>query len=397
MELQDKEKMTGTEHRDKRMGTEIHTITHLIATNFYGGPEKQIVEHLVRLRSKQYRGIVLSFIEGETPNEILKRSESAGLEHYGIPMSGPVDVSALRKTIRAISDTRTDLLCVHGYKSIIFGWCIKMSQGIPVIAFSRGYTAENKKVAFYEWMERRFIGRLDGIISVSEGQRRRLAELGVKTKREWVVHNAALINGNQAELHPSLRDAVCGRLDVPIEGKLVVSAGRLSPEKGHVYLVEAAQYFKNDPNVFFIFCGEGACRSMLEDRAKELGVISQCRFAGFRKDLDDIFYAMDIMALPSLTEGLPNVVLEAFAHAKPVVATGVGGVPEIVEDDENGFVVPPRDVPALAKAIEKLLSDRRLSRSMGKEGYRKVKEQFTFDAQLNKLIKIYSLFLGQAV
>jgi len=229
--------MTGTKHRDERMSTARHTIAHLIATNFYGGPEKQIIEHLVRLRSKQYRGIVLSFIENGSPNEILKKSESVGLDHYGIPMSGPVDLSALRKTIRTISDTKTDLLCVHGYKSIIFGWCIKICQGIPVIAFSRGYTAENKKVAFYEWMERRFIGRLDGIISVSEGQRKRLAELGVRTKREWVVHNAALLNGNQAGLHPDLRDAVCRRLDVPIEGKLVVSAGRLSPEKGHVHLV----------------------------------------------------------------------------------------------------------------------------------------------------------------
>jgi glycosyltransferase involved in cell wall biosynthesis len=98
---------------------------------------------------------------------------------------------------------------------------------------------------------------------------------------------------------------------------------------------------------------------------------------------------MDLMVLPSLTEGLPNVVLEAFAWAKPVVASNVGGVPEVIEDGLSGILVPPARADLLAEAIEKHLLSKEMRREMGEAGYRKARSEFTFNRQTNTLAQIY--------
>jgi glycosyltransferase involved in cell wall biosynthesis len=104
---------------------------------------------------------------------------------------------------------------------------------------------------------------------------------------------------------------------------------------------------------------------------------------------------MDFLVLPSLTEGLPNVVLEAFSFGKPVVATRVGGVPELVTDGVNGIIVPPGDPASLAAGISRFLRDKAFAKMMGEEGYRTVVESFTFEEQSQKLQAIYSQLLSE--
>ena len=187
---------------------------HLIATNFYGGPEKQIVEHLKRLDKNSYHAMLASFLEG-APNEILEFADKAGVQTYGIPMSGPTDVKALFKLTELLKNQRVDLLCTHGYKSTIMGWWVRKRLKIPVVSFSRGYTAEDMKVSLYEWIERRVLSRLDGIICVSEGQRRRLESFGIRGRRNWVVHNSISINSTGRAISNDLRKSVFKRLTVP--------------------------------------------------------------------------------------------------------------------------------------------------------------------------------------
>jgi glycosyltransferase involved in cell wall biosynthesis len=370
-------------------------VVHLIATNFYGGPEKQIVEHLKRLNSARFQGILASFLEGGHPNESLAQAEKAGLKNFGIPMASRFDIRALWKLTQFLRHQRIDLLCTHGYKSTVMGWWAGRKVGIPVVAFSRGYTAENPKVAFYEWLDRRFLKRADGIIFVSEGQRKRLENLGIKGRRSWVVRNAVAAASLTDTACGDLREEVLERLGIPNAIEMVVSAGRLSPEKGHRFLVEAVGMLRGGiNNTHFVFCGDGPCQNELEKRSKELGISEICHFAGFRHDLKEIFQAMDLLVLPSLTEGLPNVVLEAYACAKPVIATSVGGVPEIVEDGVNGILVPPERADLLAEAIKSCLVAPEKRRMMGEAGYQKVKSEFAFESQTKKLESIYSELLN---
>ncbi len=371
------------------------TIMHLIATNFHGGPEKQIIEHLKRLDPSRFKGIIASFLEKGGGNEMLEQAKANGLEGRGIPMSGPLDVRALIALSRLIREEGVDLLCAHGYKSTVMGWLAAKRAGIPVISFSRGYTAEDRMVAFYEWVERRVLGRVDGVVAVSDGQRKKLEGMGVKARRYWTVHNAVSINSRAVGSEEKIRKEVFARLGVPEGSIMVVSAGRLSPEKGHKDLVEAISMLNGSAGrAVFVFCGDGALRKELEAHAARLSVDKQCRFVGFRKDINDIFKAMDLLVLPSLTEGLPNVVLEAFSNAKPVVATSVGGVPELVEHGVSGILVPKERPDLLAGAISKCLSSADMRMAMGLAGYRKVSSEFTFEQQTRRLEGIYGEVLG---
>jgi glycosyltransferase involved in cell wall biosynthesis len=379
------------------MGKKI-TIVHLRASNFYGGPEKQIIEHLRRLDQNCYTGWLVSFVEGEKENEMLQVAQKEGIKSVGIPMACQIDCRSLFRLLKLIRRLDADLLCVHGYKACVMGWLAGKRTKIPVLAFSRGDTSENKKVAFYEWLERRILHKVDGIIAVSGGQQRKLEANGIQRQKIWVIQNAISVNAHAHELSPQKKTEIFQELNIPLKSKLVVSAGRLSPEKGHRYFVEAiATLGEKGQGSFFVFCGEGVCREDLERQARNLGVFERCRFAGFRRELPEIFSAMELFVLPSLSEGLPNVLLEAFASGKPVVATAVGGVPEIVDNGVNGLLVPPQRADLLSEAIERFLLNPQLGQEMGISGYTKVKSSFTFEAQTRNLETRYDQLLSAFV
>jgi glycosyltransferase involved in cell wall biosynthesis len=363
-------------------------IMHLNASNFYGGPEKQIIEHTKRIDPARYKVIVAAFLEGSNESEILQRARDEKLMYDGIPMSGPFDIRALFLLINLLRSRNVDLLCTHGYKSTVLGWCAARRTGISVAAFSRGYTAENKKIALYEKLDRMLLRKVDAIISVSAGQKKKLVAYGIKREPHWVVHNSISLMAQKSVDDGNYLPSFVKENQVAEHSTIVVSAGRLSPEKGHRYLVRAIAKLK-DNNAVFIFCGDGPCMESLKAEARALDVFKRCRFIGFRRDIQKIFSIMDFMVLPSLTEGLPNVVLESFSEKKTVIATNVGGVPEVVFNEENGLLVPAKSVDSLAKAIDRLCSDPALQTKLGENGYRTVLRHFSFEDQAVKLEEIY--------
>lgn len=370
-------------------------VVHLIATNFAGGPEKQIIEHLKLLDNIRFKGVVASFLEGDTDNEILGKAALGGVEHFAIPMTGALDLHAQHLLNTAINKNGISLLCTHGYKACVMGWLATRKNNIPLLAFSRGYTSENIKVRFYEWLERQVLKRADGIVSVSKGQEKKLRKLGVIGAKNWVVHNAVNVSEIPQIIPNEERTKIFAQFNIPPNALLVVTAGRLSPEKGHRYLVDAiARCQPTNKEVYYLFCGEGSCLKKLKDQSQLLGISSNCLFIGFRHDLQEIFKVMDLFVLPSLTEGLPNVVLESFSCAKAVVATSVGGVPELVDDGKNGLLVSPGQSQDLADAMSTLLSNRNLRESMGVAGFQKVKAEFSFEMQGELLVNIYAELLG---
>ncbi|PLX41563.1 MAG: group 1 glycosyl transferase, partial [Deltaproteobacteria bacterium] len=162
-------------------------VMHLIATNFYGGPEKQIVEHLKRIDRESFEPVVGSFIEAGAENEILTRAAMEGIPTRGVEMKGLFDVGAYFRLLGALREEEVTLLCMHGYKANVMGHFAAASLKIPTIAFSRGYTAENRKVALYEWLERRFLGSQNALVAVSSGQLKKLKGFGISSKKERVV------------------------------------------------------------------------------------------------------------------------------------------------------------------------------------------------------------------
>jgi glycosyltransferase involved in cell wall biosynthesis len=170
----------------------------------------------------------------------------------------------------------------------------------------------------------------------------------------------------------------------------VVSAGRLSPEKGHAVLLEAfATIAPQMPDVWLVLLGDGPEYRRLAALADCLGVSRRVLFAGYRKDIAAIFQVMDFLVLPSHTEGLPMVILEAFACGKPVVATTVGGVPEVVRQGETGLLIPEGDVAGLRRAMCAMLMDQPARERMGKGAYAWVRERFGMDRYVTEFAALF--------
>ena len=161
--------------------------------------------------------------------------------------------------------------------------------------------------------------------------------------------------------------------------------GRLSIEKGVTYLIDALKELRaKQADIRLLIVGEGEERANLQARVQLLSLREAVTFLGERADARQIIGALDVLVLPSVTEGLPNVVLEAFAYKTPVVATAVGGVPELVKDGETGWLVPPRDPRALAQAILDALSNPEEARRRAENAYKHLLEHFTVEKQVDK-------------
>jgi len=187
------------------------------------------------------------------------------------------------------------------------------------------------------------------------------------------------------------------RLGLKPSGYLVGVVGRLSPEKGHAYFIDAmAHVARSVPEVQGIIVGDGLESASLRARIKQLGLTEIVHCLGYRQDMASIYSALDLLVLPSLNEGLPNVALEAQERGCPVVGTRAGGVPEAVADGVTGLLVPPATSVPLAEAIIRLLLDTSLRSVMGQAGREFMKQQFSPKARGERLLKLYKEVLGRA-
>jgi glycosyltransferase involved in cell wall biosynthesis len=190
----------------------------------------------------------------------------------------------------------------------------------------------------------------------------------------------------RADDSPTTRKALGLDVAVPV----VAVVGRLSPEKGQEYFLEAMTVVATAiPGVAALIVGEGQEEERLRARTDALGLGGVVRFVGYRRDMDTVYPAVDLLVLPSLSEGLPMVALEAMARGIPVVATRVGGVPEVVEDGHSGMLVPSADPRALARAVITLLLDPVRRRVMGGAGRERVARGFSIRARAERVLSLY--------
>jgi len=229
---------------------------------------------------------------------------------------------------------------------------------------------------------------MDRVIAVSGAQAEKVRRAGVRKERVRVIHNA-IDPERFVDPDPRYRTKLEKFFRAP-KSHIIAAAGRLSPEKGFdVFLAAAARVLEAQPDVGFVLFGHGAMKPVLQQQVTFLGLGSSVVMAGYRNDLDRFIPQLDLFVLPSYTEGLPNVVLEACAAGVPVIATEVGGTPEVIADGTSGFLVPPGDPDALADKILEALEDEERLREIGFMGRQRVLEEFTFQAQVAEYLKLF--------
>jgi len=195
--------------------------------------------------------------------------------------------------------------------------------------------------------------------------------------------------------HRSARTVLINKLGISDASIIVGTVANLRPVKGHGYLIDAAAHvLQAHPNVHFVFIGEGDLRSALEGQVKDLGIDGHIHFLGHREDARFLASGFDLAVLASLHEGLPNTVLEAMAEGVPVVATAVGGVTEIIVDQETGFLVPPGDTAAMAHCLRYALEHDHLRMSIGMRGYQYVRSTFDVERMVASVQNLYDELLN---
>jgi glycosyltransferase involved in cell wall biosynthesis len=350
---------------------------HVTSSTLYGSIERQILG-LARSLPEGYRSVFLSFREGGKCQAFLDTARELGYSAQALKHDTPRLLGAIAELTRFVRQIRADVVCTHGYKADVIGLAAARRTGIPIVAVSHGWTRESLRVRCYEALDRLVLRRMDRVACVSRGQAAKVQRAGVSPRRIEVIHCAVQADRFEAP-DPAYQERLCSWF-TGTPGRIIGAAGRLSPEKGFADLVEAAALVTNvDPTLRFILFGDGPLRSDLERRVAALGLQQQFILAGFRNDFDRFLPHLDLLVLPSYTEGLPNVVLEAFAAGVPVVATAVGGTPEAVEDEVNGYLLPSGNPPALAQRILDALSDETRRQAMAQRGRDRVLNEFSFD------------------
>jgi glycosyltransferase involved in cell wall biosynthesis len=335
------------------------------------------------------RSSFLSFAEGGRCGAFLTEARRAGFSAHALANDTPHLRAAVIELAGHLQDLGAEIVCCNGYKANLLGRLAARRMGVPAIAVSRGWTGETWKVRVYEALDRLHLRLMNHVVCVSEAQAVKVRRAGVPHHRVSVIRNAVQTDRFDNPDSDGREELLAYFNDPP--QCIIGAVGRLSPEKGFGVLIEAAgQVASADTQAGFLLFGDGALRANLERRIATAGLQGRFVLAGFRPDLDRLLPSLDALVLPSYSEGLPNVVLEAFAAGLPVVATAVGGTPEIVADGENGYLVPPGDPTALASRIGELLGSRRRRREMGRRGRLRVHEEYTFERQARAYAQLFA-------
>jgi glycosyltransferase involved in cell wall biosynthesis len=365
---------------------DVRRIVHLTASPFLGGPERQMLG-LARSLPANLQTIFWSFSEGGRSRPFLDEARRLGFEAEELDNNAPHFRLVFNELTRRLKEVRPDVLFCHGYKSDLLGGLAARFLKIPVVAVSRGWTGATLKVCINEGLDRLSLLGVDRVVCVSEGQAEKVRRAGVPPRKIRVIRNA--ISADRFDFpNPRYRQELLGLFAAPPQ-KIVGAAGRLSPEKGFDILVgAAAEVIRSDPEVGFVIFGEGPLREALQRRIEEEGISQRFLLAPFRSDLDQVIPFFDLVVLSSYTEGLPNIALEASAASVPVVATDVGGIPEVVENGVNGYLVPAGDPCTLAARMQELLDNPPLRETMGRMGRCLIETKFTFESQVDAYTKL---------
>ncbi len=356
-------------------------VVHLTASTMFGGPERQMLG-LAEALPADTRTTFLSFAEHGRCFAFLDAVRAKGFSSLALDNDFPKVRATVRELADRLESLPADVLISHGYKANILGRIAARRAGIPIVGVSRGWTGENWKVRQYERLDRFHLRFLDRVIAVSDAQAAKVLRAGVPAERVRVIRNSSRLAAFETNATP---DADGLRNYFPNRPKrIVLSAGRLSPEKGFGLLVDAAvDVLQRHPDTGLIHFGDGLERPAIESAIRKRNLTGRFILAGFTDRLDALLPAADLVVLPSYTEGMPNVLLEAGAAGVACVATRVGGSPEVVADRESGLLVPPGDSGAIATAIDELLSDDARRAAMGRAARSRMLAEFSFAAQAN--------------
>lgn len=356
-------------------------ILHVDTERSWRGGERQALWLMQLLPGDEFESILAAPIE--TPFAVQAAAAGKRVVHFSL--WGEWDIFAAWKLKGLIAKNNVSLVHAHSSHALGVAACARKLHPFKLVA-SRRVDFHLRKNMFSRWK----YAQADHIIAISDAIRQVLISDGIPSTRIRVVKSGIRIR----ETKPIDRDQIKQTIRIPKNNKVVGMVAALAPHKDHRTFLEAARIIKNQlPGVTFLIVGEGPLYRSVTDTIQELGLKQQVVMTGFREDVSDLIGIMDVYAVSSYLEGMGTSTLDAMQAGRPVVATRVGGIPEIVEDGVTGYLVGPRDPGALAEKIIGLLNDEKTARAMGEKGMNRSR-QFSVENTAQGTAQVYREILG---
>jgi L-malate glycosyltransferase len=358
---------------------------HVDTARTWRGGQNQVLVTVLGLRALGHRAALVAHPSGE-----LRRRAREGLDLIPLAPRSELDLSAAWRLSRVLRRLRPDVLHAHdphGVAMSALALSMSTQSPKPRLVAARRVDFHLGRNALSRWKYR----QVDLFICASDAIRRMVVADGVPKRRAVTVHEGIDLARVDAAPPAPLHE----ELSLPRGAPIVGNVAALVPHKGQRHLVDAAaEVVRRQPDMRVVIAGEGELQRALQQQIRHHRLGKHVVLAGFRPDVLSLHKAFDIFVMSSITEGLGTSLLDAMACGRPVVATSVGGIPEVVVDGETGLLVPPRDAAALADAIGRLLADPQLRQRMGAAGLQRVTERFTSEIMVRNTERMYRRILG---
>jgi glycosyltransferase involved in cell wall biosynthesis len=358
------------------------TLAHVTGESGFSGGEVQLFLLMEGLRRLGHRNVLIGPAAGHPAAEARAR----GFEVVGVTMRNTASLVAIGRIAAALRQLRADVAHLHTGRANRLGAIAGAWTGVPCIS-TRRMDRVVKTGPRTRWLYRRGLFRA---VAISNAVERRLLDAGVAPERTRVIWSAV----DPETLEPTRsREAVREDLEAG-DAACILTLAALVERKGIDVLLDA--FAQQKQHALLWIAGDGQERDALESRAQALGLDTRVRFLGHRDDKADLLNACDVFVLASRLEGLGVAALEAMAARRPVVASRVGGLAEVVADDETGILVPPNDPAALAQALDRLIVDPGLRARLGAAGPKRVSQRHLPEQMTDDYVALYREVLEEA-
>jgi len=344
-----------------------------IGKNKWGGGEKWMVKAAKGLSKKNHN----VFLSCKKNSVLMKKAKQEGIKT--VPFNIHSDFSPINtyKIKKFLLGNKIEILICNLNKDVRVAGLAGRLAKIPLILARHGIQLCGKK-----WRHKLSLLKLtDGIITNSQTIKNAYRNYG------WFKDDFIKVIYNGIETRKHIPDfPIEKELPFTRNKKIILSAGRLSEQKGFIYLIKTAKIAKEQNNDWiFLIAGKGRLKNYLLQEIKKCELENYVKLIGFYEDIFPLLKAVDVFVLSSLFEGMPNVVMEAMSTVRPVIATDVNGVHELMIDGETGFIVPPKNSQAIYEKLSLLLSNKNLCEKMGKAGRKRVENHFTYKNMIDNL------------
>jgi len=358
-------------------------ILFVIGQLVYGGAEKQLVHLANSVDRERYEPMVCSF-SADAP--LAEELVAQGVKTCILPKRMNPDLTRPFTLYKLVKDFDPDLIHSCMFVGNTWSRIVGLVTHKPVIISER---SSGDYKPFWMLFIDKLLYPLGALLIVNSES----GAESVRKRKEFRPQKIKVIyNGIPFEQYAKEEKYIKLLQEFGIQpgGKVIAVVGRLSEEKNHELIFYALQKVLGTyPDVHLLCVGSGPRLDELKKLAKQLDIDDKVIFTGYRSDIPSILSAIDLLVLASKFEGVPNVLLEAMAAARPIVATSVGGVPEIITDGETGLLVPSMDVKAMAEAIIRILTDENMAQEMGRKGQEAVKKNFSVERMVSDTEKVY--------